>query len=148
MAGQVMAILAEAKRLAQEYRALTGKPLGITGEVAAASSDIANGAKVARNRTRVSSSPSGRATAESTIHDIGLQRFRAEGGVHAFDSHERRTHGRCRRQHRRLTQRRRARFLRPDVHAHLRVRRLHDPVGKLVVRLNRRRAKRAGYGKQ
>ncbi len=29
-----MAILAEAKRLAQEYRALTGKPLGITGEVA------------------------------------------------------------------------------------------------------------------
>jgi hypothetical protein len=29
-----MELLAEAKRLAQEYRALTGKPLGITGEVA------------------------------------------------------------------------------------------------------------------
>lgn len=28
------AILAEAKKLAQRYRALTGKPLGITGEVA------------------------------------------------------------------------------------------------------------------
>ena len=27
-------ILAEAKKLAQRYRALTGKPLGITGEVA------------------------------------------------------------------------------------------------------------------
>jgi hypothetical protein len=34
MAERVMAILADAKRLAQEYRALTGKPLGITGEVA------------------------------------------------------------------------------------------------------------------
>lgn len=34
MAERVLAILAEAKRLAQEYRALTGKPLGITGEVA------------------------------------------------------------------------------------------------------------------
>jgi hypothetical protein len=31
---QVMTLLAEAKRLAQKYRALTGKPLGITGEVA------------------------------------------------------------------------------------------------------------------
>ncbi len=30
----VMAVLGEAKRLAQRYRALTGKPLGITGEVA------------------------------------------------------------------------------------------------------------------
>ncbi len=30
-----LAILAKAKRLAREYRALTGKPLGITGEVAA-----------------------------------------------------------------------------------------------------------------
>lgn len=30
----VLALLAEAKRLAQEYRSLTGKPLGITGEVA------------------------------------------------------------------------------------------------------------------
>ena len=30
----VLAVLAEAKRLAQEYRRLTGKPLGITGEVA------------------------------------------------------------------------------------------------------------------
>jgi hypothetical protein len=30
----VLAILAEAKALAQRYRALTGKPLGITGEVA------------------------------------------------------------------------------------------------------------------
>jgi len=30
----VMAILKEAKRLAQQYRAVTGKPLGITGEVA------------------------------------------------------------------------------------------------------------------
>ena len=29
-----MALLAEAKKLAQEYRGLTGKPLGITGEVA------------------------------------------------------------------------------------------------------------------
>jgi hypothetical protein len=34
LAQRVMAILADAKRLAQEYRALTGKPLGITGEVA------------------------------------------------------------------------------------------------------------------
>jgi hypothetical protein len=31
---QVLEILREAKRLAQKYRALTGKPLGITGEVA------------------------------------------------------------------------------------------------------------------
>ena len=30
----ILDILAEVKRLAQEYRALTGKPLGITGEVA------------------------------------------------------------------------------------------------------------------
>ncbi len=30
-----LAILAKAKRLAREYCALTGKPLGITGEVAA-----------------------------------------------------------------------------------------------------------------
>jgi hypothetical protein len=30
----VLALLADAKRLAQQYRALTGKPLGITGEVA------------------------------------------------------------------------------------------------------------------
>jgi hypothetical protein len=30
----VLAILAEAKKLAQRYRELTGKPLGITGEVA------------------------------------------------------------------------------------------------------------------
>lgn len=30
----VLSILAEAKRLAQRYRELTGKPLGITGEVA------------------------------------------------------------------------------------------------------------------
>jgi len=29
-----MQILGEAKRLAQQYRAVTGKPLGITGEVA------------------------------------------------------------------------------------------------------------------
>src|SRR5687767_9192533 len=34
MDDQVMTLLAEAKRLAQAYRALTGKPLGITGEVA------------------------------------------------------------------------------------------------------------------
>ncbi len=33
-ADQVLEILAEAKRLAQRYRVLTGKPLGITGEVA------------------------------------------------------------------------------------------------------------------
>ena len=33
-ADPVLAILAEAKKLAQRYRALTGKPLGITGEVA------------------------------------------------------------------------------------------------------------------
>jgi hypothetical protein len=31
---RILEILAEAKKLAQEYRALTGKPLGITGEVA------------------------------------------------------------------------------------------------------------------
>ncbi len=31
---RVMEILAQAKGLAREYRALTGKPLGITGEVA------------------------------------------------------------------------------------------------------------------
>jgi hypothetical protein len=31
---RILAILYEAKKLAQEYRALTGKPLGITGEVA------------------------------------------------------------------------------------------------------------------
>ena len=31
---RVLEILSEAKRLAQEYRALTGKPLGVTGEVA------------------------------------------------------------------------------------------------------------------
>jgi hypothetical protein len=31
---QVMGILAQAKRLAQQYREVTGKPLGITGEVA------------------------------------------------------------------------------------------------------------------
>src|SRR5207249_1714522 len=31
---KVMAILAQAKKLAQEYRTLTGKPLGVTGEVA------------------------------------------------------------------------------------------------------------------
>ena len=31
---RIMEILAEAKTLAQEYRALTGKPLGVTGEVA------------------------------------------------------------------------------------------------------------------
>jgi hypothetical protein len=33
-ADPVLAILAEAKKLAQRYRVLTGKPLGITGEVA------------------------------------------------------------------------------------------------------------------
>ena len=31
---RIMQILGEAKKLAQEYYALTGKPLGITGEVA------------------------------------------------------------------------------------------------------------------
>jgi hypothetical protein len=31
---RILTVLAEAKRLAQEYRKLTGKPLGITGEVA------------------------------------------------------------------------------------------------------------------
>jgi hypothetical protein len=31
---RVFALLGEAKKLAQEYRGLTGKPLGITGEVA------------------------------------------------------------------------------------------------------------------
>lgn len=31
---RIVEILAEAKRLAKEYRALTGRPLGITGEVA------------------------------------------------------------------------------------------------------------------
>lgn len=34
LAQRVVALLAEAKRLAQEYHALTGRPLGITGEVA------------------------------------------------------------------------------------------------------------------
>lgn len=31
---RILAVLSEAKKLAQEYRALTGKPLGVTGEVA------------------------------------------------------------------------------------------------------------------
>ncbi len=31
---RIMDILQKAKKLAQQYRALTGKPLGITGEVA------------------------------------------------------------------------------------------------------------------
>ena len=31
---RILTILGEAKKLAQEYRALTGKPLGVTGEVA------------------------------------------------------------------------------------------------------------------
>lgn len=31
---RIMSILQEAKKLAQEYRQLTGKPLGVTGEVA------------------------------------------------------------------------------------------------------------------
>jgi hypothetical protein len=31
---RIMEILGEAKKLAQEYRVLTGKPLGVTGEVA------------------------------------------------------------------------------------------------------------------
>lgn len=31
---RILAILSSAKKLAQEYRALTGKPLGVTGEVA------------------------------------------------------------------------------------------------------------------
>ena len=31
---QVLTLLADAKRITQEYRRLTGKPLGITGEVA------------------------------------------------------------------------------------------------------------------
>jgi hypothetical protein len=30
----ILLILAKAKKLAREYRALTGKPLGVTGEVA------------------------------------------------------------------------------------------------------------------
>jgi len=34
MNGSVLKILAEAKKLAQQYRALTGRPLGVTGEVA------------------------------------------------------------------------------------------------------------------
>jgi len=33
-AAAVMEVLSKAKRLAQQYRQLTGKPLGITGEVA------------------------------------------------------------------------------------------------------------------
>lgn len=33
-ADQILSILGEAKKLAQQYRTLTGKPLGITGEVA------------------------------------------------------------------------------------------------------------------
>jgi hypothetical protein len=31
---RILSILREAKRLAQEYKAITGKPLGITGEIA------------------------------------------------------------------------------------------------------------------
>jgi hypothetical protein len=31
---RILALLASAKKLSQEYRALTGKPLGVTGEVA------------------------------------------------------------------------------------------------------------------
>lgn len=31
---EIMSVLAEAKKLAQRYRTLTGKPLGVTGEVA------------------------------------------------------------------------------------------------------------------
>src|SRR5260370_6900963 len=31
---RILEVLSEAKKLAQEYRALTGKPLGVTGEVA------------------------------------------------------------------------------------------------------------------
>jgi hypothetical protein len=31
---RLLELLAEAKRLAKEYRALTGRPLGVTGEVA------------------------------------------------------------------------------------------------------------------
>ncbi len=31
---RILAILSKAKKLAREYRALTGRPLGITGEVA------------------------------------------------------------------------------------------------------------------
>ena len=34
MQSEVMSILHDAKRLAQQYRRATGKPLGITGEVA------------------------------------------------------------------------------------------------------------------
>ena len=34
MQSEVMSILRDAKRLAQQYRRATGKPLGITGEVA------------------------------------------------------------------------------------------------------------------
>lgn len=33
-ADRVLELLAQAKQLAREYRALTGKPLGVTGEVA------------------------------------------------------------------------------------------------------------------
>lgn len=33
-ASRVMQILADAKRLAQDYHELTGRPLGVTGEVA------------------------------------------------------------------------------------------------------------------
>ena len=32
--GRILEILGEAKKLAREYRALSGKPLGITGEAA------------------------------------------------------------------------------------------------------------------
>src|SRR5436853_7486503 len=31
---RILSVLSSAKKLAQEYRALTGKPLGVTGEVA------------------------------------------------------------------------------------------------------------------
>jgi hypothetical protein len=34
MTDDIIGILAEAKRISQKYRAATGKPLGITGEVA------------------------------------------------------------------------------------------------------------------
>lgn len=31
---EIMALLAQAKEIAQRYRELTGKPLGVTGEIA------------------------------------------------------------------------------------------------------------------
>jgi len=49
--GQVIDILAKAKRLAQDYRHLTGRPLGVTGEIAEYEAVRLLGLKLAPPRT-------------------------------------------------------------------------------------------------